>query len=290
MLPVIYQAFKGFRLSINGKLWTELIQYAFPLLIMGLAGVTNEMLSRAMLKKLLPDGFYSNYSNLAALGIFGACYKLSIFMNLAVQAFRYAAEPFFFSKSETKDSKSEFARVLTGFTIFGSFVFLFISLNLWWIAPIFLRSEIYLEGLEVVPVLLLANLFLGINFNLSIWYKLSDKTGYGALIAISGAIITIGFNILLIPEFGYTGSAYVTLLSYVSMSVFSYALGRAMFPIPYQTGKVLGYIFLAILLYSIGTMVNLSGISAFILNEFLILLLVLFVLFFERRFIKDFRR
>jgi O-antigen/teichoic acid export membrane protein len=216
---------------------------------MGLAGVTNEMLSRAFLKKLLPDQFYTDYSNQAAIGIFGACYKLSIFMSLAVQAFRYAAEPFFFSRAEDRNSPQLFASLMHWFVIFGLVVFLGVSLNLSWIAPVLIRNEAYWVGLAVVPVLLMANLFLGINFNLSIWYKLTDKTRFGALIAIFGAIITIVLNLLMIPRYGYMGSAYVTLIAYSSMSLLSYILGQRNYPVPYQLPRILSYLVSALLLY-----------------------------------------
>jgi O-antigen/teichoic acid export membrane protein len=236
-------------LKWNAEEWQKLLNYSFPLLIMGLAGVTNEMLSRAMLKNLLPENFYPEYSNQAALGIFGACYKLSIFMTLAIQAFRYAAEPFFFSRSDEQNSPSLFASLMHWFIIFGCVVFLGISLNLEWIAPILIRNEAYLDGLEVVPILLLANLFLGINFNLSVWYKLTDKTRFGALIAIIGAFITIVLNIALIPVYGFLGSAYVTLFTYFAMSIISLFIGKRYYPVPYRYFRMLMIIATSVILF-----------------------------------------
>jgi O-antigen/teichoic acid export membrane protein len=226
--------------------------YAFPIMIMGLAGVTNEMLSRAVLKKWLPPNFYPDYSNQAALGIFGAVYKLSIFMTLAIQAFRYAAEPFFFSRAKDKDSKELFSNVMHWFIIFSSFIFIIISLNLDVIGYLFLRNPTYREGLNIVPVLLLANLFYGIYYNLSVWFKLTDKTYYGTMISIFGAVVTILLNYLLIPILGYLGSSISSLVCYISMAGLSFTLGRKHYSVQYKTGRGLIYIVLSSLIILVG--------------------------------------
>lgn len=238
---LLWKVIKTIKFNLNKALLKPMLLYAYPLLFMGLAGTTNEMLSRAMLKYLLPENFYPGYSNLAALGIFGACYKLSIFMTLAIQAFRYASEPFFFSKAEDKNSPDLFAKIMHWFIIVSCFIFLSVSINLD-ILGLLLRSEDYRTGLHVVPILLLANLFLGIYFNLSIWFKLTDKTTYGTWISVGGAIVTVIFNLLLIPVLGYTGSALVTLFCYFSMTIASYILGNKHYPIPYQLKSDLTYI------------------------------------------------
>ena len=226
--------------------------YAFPLLITGLAGVTNEMLSRAMLKKLLPDGFYHDLSNQAALGVFGAAYKLSVFMTLSIQAFRYAAEPFFFTRSADIDSRALFGKVMHWFIVFGCIILLLVSLNLDIIGKLFLGRPSYREGLVVVPVLLLANLFLGIYYNLSVWYKLTDKTYWGTIISLSGAVLTIILNIVLIPVAGYVGSAFVTLICYSFMSMFSYLVGQKYYPVDYTFLKDAAYIILSVVIIYIG--------------------------------------
>ena len=218
-----------------------MLKYAWPLMILGFAGVTNEMLSRALLKYLLPTDFYEGYSNLHILGVFGACYKLSVFMTLAVQAFRYAFEPFFFSKSSDKNSPQLFAVVMHAFIIFGVLAWMGISLFLPVIAPIFLQNPEYLMGLDIVPWLLFGGLLLGIYFNLSIWYKLTDQTKYGAWISIMGASITVVANVVVIPVFGYMGSAYATVLSYLAMVIVSFVLGQKHYHIPYLTVKGLFY-------------------------------------------------
>ena len=241
LIPVFWRLNKGFTFSLDKGLLKSMLVYAYPLLFMGLAGVTNEMLSRVLLKYWLPEDFYPGKSNLYILGVFGACYKLAIFMNLTVQAFKYAAEPFFFNTGQDKNSPALFARVMHWFVIVCCFILLSVSINLD-IIGLFLRQASYREGLHIVPILLLAYLFLGVYFNLSIWFKLSDQTHYSTKITIVGAIITIVLNLVLIPVLGYTGSALATLGCYFSMSVICYAIGQRYFYIPYHTFKDLGYI------------------------------------------------
>ena len=222
-----------------------ILAYALPLMLMGLAGMVNETLDRILLPAWLPAGFYPGLSALAAVGIYGACYKLSIFMSLVIQAFRYAAEPFFFSQSTEKNSPATFALVLKWFTLCCSFIFVGISLNLSWIGPLFLRRPEYLSGLAVVPVLLLANLFLGVYYNLSVWFKLTDKTYYGTYIGAAGAVLTIALNFVLIPVLGYMGSAWATLACYFLMAGLCWWLGEQHFPVPYPVGRLLAWLAVA---------------------------------------------
>ncbi|SMD34178.1 Membrane protein involved in the export of O-antigen and teichoic acid [Reichenbachiella faecimaris] len=248
LIILLIKEFNGFHPSFNWKRLAPILLYATPLLFMGLAGVTNEMLSRALLKIWLPNGFYPDQSSLAALGVFGACYKLSVFMMLGIQAFRYAAEPFFFSNAENKDSPKLFAKIMTGFVIFCVLVFVVISLNLEVIGLIFFTNPAYREGLYVVPVLLMAYLFNGIYYNLSVWYKVTDRTIYGAGITIFGAIVTVALNFLLIPVMGYFGSSIVTLISYFLMAATSYLFGQKYYHVPYQVFAIGKYILLSSLL------------------------------------------
>jgi O-antigen/teichoic acid export membrane protein len=244
LIPLLSGYFRRLKFTLNRE-WMAMFLYASPLMIMGLAGVTNEMLSRALLKYMLPLDFYPGQSNLEILGIFGACYKLSVFMTLAVQAFRYAFEPFFFSRAKNKDSPALFAKIMHGFIIFGSFSWLLISILLPDMAPVFLRQESYLTGLKIVPWLLGGGLFLGIYYNLSIWYKLTDKTHYGAWITVIGAIITIVMNVILIPVMGYMGSAITTFMAYLFMTTLSFLIGQKHYPVPYHVAKGSFYLFLA---------------------------------------------
>ncbi len=255
--------------------WAELrepLRYALPLLVLGLAGVTNEMLSRSMLRFRLPEGFYGELSNLAALGIFGAVYKLSIFMTLTVQAFKYAFEPFFFQQSDATDAKMQYSKVMNGFIIFVCLGWQVITLILPELAPIFLRSPIYLTGLSVVPLLLGGGVFLGVFYNLSVWYKLTDNNWYGAGITILGALLTIVLNWALIPIWGYMGSGWTCLITYVVMAVASYLIGRRHYPISYQWPKA--GVYLGITFFSV-MMVNFANFDTLIRYIFGLALLVL---------------
>ncbi|MBF9253515.1 polysaccharide biosynthesis C-terminal domain-containing protein [Pontibacter sp. 172403-2] len=246
-IPMLWKELVSYRFELNKELLRPMLAYSYPLLLMGIAGAVNELFDRILLQEWLPENFYPGMSNMAAVGVYSACYKLSIFMSLTIQAFRYAAEPFFFSQAEDKNSPQTFAFVMKWFVIACAFIFLFISANLEDFA-LLLRSAAYREGIMVVPVLLLANLFLGIYYNLSIWFKLTDKTKYGTYISFGGAAITIIFNLLLIPVLGYMGSAIATFVCYFGMALVSYLLGNRHYPIPYPVKAILGYILFAVVL------------------------------------------
>lgn len=232
---------RGISAGFDGTLFRRMLRYSLPMVIIGLAGVINEMLDRAALKYLLP---YDQQTNLAQLGIYSACYKLAVLMSLFIQAFRYAGEPFFFAQARNKEAPQTYAFVLNYFTIFCAFIFLFVLAYI----DVFkyFIGEPFREGLKVVPVLLLANLFLGIYVNLSIWYKLTDRTLMGAYVAVGGAALTIALNVWWVPTMGYMGAAWATLACYAAMTVTSYLLGRRYFPVPYDIKRVLGYIGLAV--------------------------------------------
>lgn len=233
------------KLNVNTDGLRQMLNYSWPILIIGFAGVTNEMLSRSILKYRLPDSFYEGYTNLEALGIFGACYKLSVFMTLAVQAFRYSFEPFFFNRAKEKDSPILFSKIMTAFVLFTSTSWVIISLLLPVIAPLFLRQPSYLEGLSVVPWLLGGGVMLGIFYNLSVWYKLSDKTKYGAVISLVGALLTFVLNWIMIPILGYDGSAIATFIVYFIMVILSYLWGRGVYKVPYDLKRIAFYLVFA---------------------------------------------
>jgi O-antigen/teichoic acid export membrane protein len=229
----------------------QLLHYAYPVMITGIAGMINEMFSRSMLDWWLPEDFYPGITREEAGGIFGACYKFAVFMNLGIQAFRYAAEPFFFSNAADKNSPALFAKVNHYFIIAGCVVLLGISINMDIFK--FLVGEKFWSGIHIVPVLLLAFLFLGIYYNLSVWFKLTDKTYFGTIITVIGAIITIVGNFILIPIAGYFGSSVAALLCYFSMAVICYGVGQRYYPIPYTITKDLGYILVT---YTVILLVN----------------------------------
>lgn len=241
VIPFLFKEFLGFRFYLNKQLLQPMLKFAIPLVVVGTAGMVNETIDRILLKQLLPNGFDGN-SNQEVVSIYGAAYKLSIFMTLVIQAFRYAAEPFFFSKAKDKKSPELFAKIMKWFIIACAFIFVGVSLERHFIGTIFLRQVAYHEGLIVVPILLLANLFLGTYYNQSIWYKLTEKTRYGSIISIIGAVVTIALNIALIPILGYMGSAITTLVCYFLMSMISYIWGQKHYPIPYDLKNAFFYI------------------------------------------------
>lgn len=241
LLPLV-PAWKGF----DTTLWKEMLMYGIPLLFAGLAGMVNETLDRALLKYLLPGTVEARFH---ALGIYGAVYKLAMLMSLFTQTFRMAAEPFFFQQASRADARQTYARVMQYFVLaagaIGLGVLLFMDLVKYFIDPA------YFEGLYVVPILLLANLFLGVYYNQSVWYKLADKTRWGMYLSIFGALITIVANYLLIPTLGYAGSAWATLLCYAGMMVASYVLGQRYYAVPYRLGRLALYLFAAVLLWQL---------------------------------------
>ena len=232
--------------NIDAQLLKKMLGYGLPLIIVGLAGSINEMLDRVILKYLLP---YDAHTNMAQLGIYGACYKLSILMTLFTQAFKMGAEPFFFAQAAEKNAPQTYAYVTRYFTIVGLFIFLGVMLFLN-VIKYFIGSS-YHEGLAIVPILLLANLCLGIYYNVAIWYKLTNKTSHGATIAVFGALVTIVLNIVWIPTMGYMGSAWATLVCYASMLGLSYVWGQQHYKIPYPLVTMGGYLALALLLWKL---------------------------------------
>lgn len=278
-LILFFPMLKKVRLKLDMQIWKPMIKYGWPLLIIGFAGVTNEMLSRALLKYRLPQGYYEGFTNLEILGIFGACYKLSVFMTLAVQAFRYAFEPFLFAQAGEGNSPKIFSRVMTYFVLFTSFSWLVLVLFMPYYAPIFLRQTNYLMALDAVPWLLGGGLLLGVFYNLSIWYKLTDNTLYGAYVSITGAFLTLILNWWLIPLFGYMGSAYATFATYLMMVVISYTWGRQIYKVPYQVIRVILYFLLA----GVGIYINEVLEGSFVISLLITLIFLTLAFLLERK-------
>ena len=240
----------SWRPAYDREISPVMLRYAYPVMLTGVAGMTNEMFSRITLEWWLPDNFYGNLSKKDALGVFGACYKFGVFMLLGVQAFRYAAEPFFFSNATDKNSPKLFAKINHYFVITCCIVLLAISINLD-ILKYFIDEDFWI-GLSIVPILLVAYLFLGVYYNFSVWFKLTDKTYYGTWITVGGAVITISTNYFLIPIFGYTGSAWAALACYFCMTVSCFAIGQKIYPIPYKIIPSLVYLMATLfLIYSV---------------------------------------
>jgi len=253
LLPDIFKAHYGFTFSLLKKMFI----YALPLLIFGLAGIVNEAIDRIMLKRLLFNTL-GETATLSQLGVYGACYKLSIIITLFIQAFRYAAEPFFFAQEKEKNAKEIYSKVMTYFVIVCATIFLGVMLYID-VVKYFIPNEDYWEGLKVVPILLLANISLGIYYNQSIWYKLSGKTKYGAYIGIFGASLTILLNFIWIPIYGYVGSAWATLICYSSMMLISFIFGQKHYPIKYNLLKIFFYLTISLGLYLLTAYLSLTS-------------------------------
>jgi O-antigen/teichoic acid export membrane protein len=264
-------------LVFDTVLWKRMMAYALPLLVAGLAGMVNETLDRILLTYLLPSK-----QAMAQIGIYSACYKVSVIMSIFIQAFRFAAEPFFFSRSKEKDSRQSMADIMKFFVIICSFIFLITMMNIQWI-QYFAGSKEFRTGIKVVPILLLANMFLGIFINQSIWYKLSGQTHYGAFLTIFGAVITIVLNIYWIPRIGYMGSAWATLICYASMMVASYVLGNKHYPVNYDVKRILAYLTLSITLYLISRWIKTDYMLVnLFLNNLMVLAFIAVIWRFEK--------
>ena len=227
-----------FKWSFNTVLFKKMLSYSWPIAVAGIAYVINENLDKILIGQLIDKN---------TMGIYAACYKLAIFMNLYIMAFRLGAEPFFFSHSDHKDAKETYAKILNYFIIIGSLVFVGIVVFLDILKQLFINQQ-YWEAIIIVPIVLLANLFLGVYHNLAIWYKLTDKTRYAMLFSIIGAIITIIINVALIPVVGFIASAWATLFAYGTMMVLSYFIGKKHYPVPYNLIKSGSYLIAAILI------------------------------------------
>ncbi|RRB04322.1 oligosaccharide flippase family protein [Larkinella rosea] len=255
--PLLLKTFAGFRFQLDKQQVRLLLAYSFPLMLTTLAGNINMLTDRWFLRPLLPDGFYPGLTSEDALGIYGNCYKLSVFMALAIQSFKFAADPFFFSRAEDKNAPGLLADVNKWFIIVCVLIWVGISLNLDWIG-LFI-GKTYRQGLGVVPILLLANLVLGVYYNIAFWFKLSDKTAYGTLITAIGAGVTVLLNLLLIPIMGYMGCAVAYLASSVVMCVTCYVLGEKHYPVPYDVPSALIYLLSGGLLIYLALQIQISN-------------------------------
>lgn len=247
-LFVLSKEIKQVKIRFDFKLWKEVMRYSAPLIIVGLGGMINDVLSRLIYRHVvdLPQTQADH-----ELGIFANIFRIALLITIMIQAFRMAAEPFFFNKSNDENAQKTYARIMKFFVIACCFMFLFIGLFLdafRWIFITFANKR-WAEGLEIVPLLALGNIFLGIYYNLSVWYKLTNKNMYGALITVGGAGITIALNILLIPKLHYTGAALATFSCYLFMMLSSYLLGQKYYPVPYPVKKLTAYLTLAVLIY-----------------------------------------
>ena len=247
MFIMLLPYWKNLSEGFDGRLWRKMWKYGKPLVIIGLAGIVNETIDRILLLKMLPESVAD-----FEIGVYSAFYKLAMFMTIFVQSFRFAAEPFFFEQSKGEDPKTVYARVMHYFVIALCLIFLVTLVFLKQIGPLIITREVYFDhpqAMMLTPILLLANLFLGVMYNLNIWYKLNNKMNIGMWISIGGALGTIVLNVTLIPLIGILGSAIATLVVYFGMAVASYALGQKHYAVPYNLKMILFYIILCQALY-----------------------------------------
>ncbi|WP_405574735.1 oligosaccharide flippase family protein [Winogradskyella sp. Asnod2-B02-A] len=241
-LLILLPFYAKLRLTFDGVLWKKMMRYALPVLIAGIAYSVNETFDRILLEYLLPDDIANQQ-----IGMYSACYKLALFMTLFATAFRLGIEPYFFSHSKTENPQKNYAKILEYFVALGSVILLFVVVFADLLKPYIILSEAYYEAMWIVPFILLANFCLGIYHNLSVWYKITDRTKFGAYISILGAIVTLVLNYVLIPIIGFKGSAIATLSAYSIMMLLSFYFGRKYYPVPYNLKKISLYLVVSIL-------------------------------------------
>lgn len=243
---LLYSEWRIFWFRFDAALWRTIFAYSAPFIIIGLGGMINETFDRIMLRNLLPG---TPRQVKIEVGIYSANYRISIFIQLFIQAFRMAAEPFFFAQSADKNAPKTYAKVMKWFVITLCFAFLFtiLFIDLWQ----FMIGGSYRSGIGVVPILLYANLALGVYYNLSVWYKISGRLGWGIAITFVGALVTLAINYVFIPEYGMWACAWATFACYVSMMVISYLAGQKHFPVPYPMRKLLSYAGVMTLLFGL---------------------------------------
>lgn len=249
LLPYILK----FKFVFSFSLLKDILKYSYPILIVSLAGIINLQGDKILMPKLLED----EATSMAMTGIYGANYKLALIMYIFTQGFRFAFEPFFFNYSRNSDSKKVYEDVLLYFTGFGLMIFLVVMFNLD-LLKYFVKST-YFEGLAIVPWVLMANLFQGMYYSLSLWYKLTDKTIYGAYMAIAGCVITIAGNVIFLPKIGFMASAYSVFTCFLVMTILSFILGRHFYKINYDIPKILFYFVICLAFYFAGRMIKFDG-------------------------------
>jgi O-antigen/teichoic acid export membrane protein len=278
-LILLYKEIFHIKPVFDKALLLKMLAYSLPILVIGLAGMINQNIDKILIPFLLP----ADHNPMYQLGIYGANYKLAVLMNMFIQAFRYSFEPFFFNrnKKETEDNPMIYATVMKYFIIFGLLIFLGMVLNIDIVKHIIPFK--YQDGIRVVPIILIADLFFGVFFSASIWYKLKDRTWYGAYIALIGAAITLVLNIVLIPVWGYMGSAVSLLVCYFTMMIINYFWGQKFYPIPYDLKRIVVYFIVSLLLYSISFFYSgIPPILKFLLNNILLIGFLFFVFMREK--------
>ncbi|EDM45269.1 polysaccharide biosynthesis protein [unidentified eubacterium SCB49] len=277
-LIMVIPVYFNIKFKFNVVLWKQMIKYAYPVLIAGIAFSINEVFDKILLDYLLPKDIAET-----EVGVYAACYKLGVFMTLFATAFRLGIEPFFFNHAKEKNAKNTYAVITKYFTIFGCIIFLVVMVYIDILKEILIRNEAYWVAISIVPYILLANLCLGIYHNLSVWYKVTDRTRYGAYISVFGAIITLAVNFVLIPIISYKGAAIATLAAYGCMMLASYFLGRKYYRVPYEVKKIVTYILAAI---TFGSLAFYTFDRSLLIGTALLLVFLLGVFILEKKELK----
>ena len=246
---------KGFRWRFNPALWREMLAYSAPLLVLGVAGIMNQTLGTLLMPWLYAD----NAEGITAVGIYGANYKIAIVMVMFIQAFRFAYEPFIFAKAKDhgEDRLQSYRDAMRWFVIFGMVIFLGVMYYLDVLRHFIAAS--YFSGLKVVPILMVAELFFGVFFNLSVWYKITDRTVWGMWLSLLGLVVTVGLNVLLVPRYGYIGCAWAAFGCYGVMMLASYVVGRRHYPIGYNVPRLMLYFVSGLVFWVVGEVIGMEA-------------------------------
>ena len=263
------------RYRFDSALWLKIMRYSMPLLILSVAGIMNQTAEKIMLPMLIENQEEAK----SQLGIYGANYKFAVIMVMFIQAFRFAYEPIVFGKFRDKDNKQSYIEAMKYFIIFGLLIFLCVGMFIVFLPFIpVVKSHVdpnYFTGLAVVPIIMMAELFFGIFFNLSFWYKLTDRTKWGAYFSIGGCSVTILLNILFVPIYGYMACAWAAFTSYFLMMAASYYFGQKYYPIKYEVKNALFYIITAAILYFTGMFIPIANL--WLLFAFRVLLVLIYL-------------
>lgn len=273
-LFLLVRVIKEIRFKPDFDLFKRMFKYGYPIMLAGFAFILNENFDKLI---------HRFYISEEAAGSYSGCYKLAMIMTMFVTAYRMGVEPFFFKVSKNEDSKQTYANILFAFSIICNLLVLGILANLSWITKLFVPNKTYHIAMDIVPIILVANLFYGLYYNLSTWYKVTDKTYVGTIVSSIGGLITILMNVFLIKEYGFMISAWATLIAYATMMVISYFWGQRSYKIPYQTGKIILYMSIAILLSCINFYVLDSNL---LIGNLLLISYIAFLIFAEKSLLK----
>ena len=266
---------RGFTYVLDKELLKRMLRYSLPLVILGVAGILNQVADKIIFPFVYPDEAEATIQ----LGIYGAASKIAMIMAMFTQAFRFAYEPFVFGKSKEKDSREMYAQAMKFFIIFTLLAFLAVMFYLDILRHVIGRD--YWDGLRVVPIVMAAEIFMGIYFNLSFWYKLIDETRWGAYFSLTGCIILILMNIFLVPQYGYIACAWAGFTGYGVAMLLSYFVGQKKYPIQYDLKAIGMYVLLAAVLYVAAEYVSIDNI--YLRMAYRTVLLLLFIAYVVKR-------